>query len=210
MKTLLFDFDGTIADSFEFVFGFLVNAGNGRTYSLEERQAFRYMSMPSIAREVGVAAWRLPFLLYKGRRQMRKQLDSVRPFSDIPPLIRELNGQGYRMMILSSNIEPTIRSFLLKHDLEEYFEDIYGEVGLFGKGPALRKLIAKHHLNAEECVYIGDETRDVKASQSVNIDCIAVTWGFANPMRLRAAKPYAVVSTSRELRSEIAKTNAQP
>ena len=206
MKTLIFDFDGTIADSFDFVFDFLAHVSSPNTqFGSVERKAFRYKSMVAIARGLGIKWWRLPGLLYKGRAQMRAQLDQIRAFEEIPPLLRELHGQQYRMMILSSNIEPTIKTFLRRHEIDGYFEAISGNVGMFGKGPALRKMITKHHLKLEDCVYIGDEVRDVTSAKSVNMACIAVTWGFADPTKLRELSPFAVVASTQELRTAITK-----
>lgn len=204
MKTLIFDFDGTIADSFDYVFAFLASQGHpARTFSHDERQMFRHRSMPTMARQLGIRWWQLPHVWHKGRREMRRHLNQVGVFTEMPPLIRELRGQGYRLMILSSNTEPTIREFLRRHEIDDFFEDVHGKVGLFGKGPALRQMLAKHGLHVDDCVYIGDEVRDVKSAHAVRIDCIAVTWGFADPNSLRGLRPYAVAASSAELRAAI-------
>ncbi|MDB5185423.1 MAG: gph 1 [Candidatus Saccharibacteria bacterium] len=209
MKTILFDFDGTIANSYDFVLDFLLRESKHRHNADFDRESMRHLSMLTMARRLGIAWWRLPGLLTRGRRAMRRHLDTVELFSGMPPLIRELRRQGYRMMILSSNIEPSIHEFLREYDIDDYFDDVRGKVGMFGKGPALRKLLAKHKLEAHDCVYIGDEVRDVGSSEVVGVECIAVTWGFADPAVLRKLKTFAVVDTVDELRAAIDTFNAK-
>ena len=55
MKTVIFDFDGTIADSFDFVLNFLVKAANKPPIENPKlRAAYRNVSMVAIARELGI------------------------------------------------------------------------------------------------------------------------------------------------------------
>lgn len=200
MKTIILDFDGTIANSFDFVVDFLIKkAGNPPVTDRRERDKFRKLSMVAIARLQGISWIRLPFLLVSGRQSMARNMKHIEPFEGMPELIRQLHDDGNLLIIVSTNTASTIKKFLTRHELDDCFDKIIGNIGVFGKAPALRRLIRNQKLVLADCVYIGDEVRDVEASKSINLDCIAVTWGFAGEEFLAAVKPTKLVDTPEEL-----------
>jgi phosphoglycolate phosphatase-like HAD superfamily hydrolase len=200
MKTIIFDFDGTIADSFDFVLDFLTEAaGKELIEDPKKRATYRRFSMLAIARQLGISWFRLPRMLFGGRQAMAARMPQIKPFDGMLEVIQELHKAGFRLMVVSSNSERTIRKFLAQYDIEDYFVRVVGGVGVFGKAPALRRLLKSQRLATSDVMYIGDEVRDIEASTSVGIMAIAVTWGFSNEPFLRKAKPYVVVATPSDL-----------
>jgi phosphoglycolate phosphatase len=199
MAAIIFDFDGTIADSFDYVAGFLADEAGVGPLSEARKQELHGLSMAAMARHFGHSWWRLPGLLFKGRRQMKGVIKRLQPFSGITTVIEKLHAEGHELFIVSSNSVQNVKTFLHHHGLHTYFLEIYGGVGLFGKAPALRKLLRDQHLESKNAVYIGDELRDVQAAQSIKLPIIAVTWGFARPADLEALKPTALATTPSEL-----------
>ena len=65
---------------------------------------------------------------------------------------------------------------------------------MFGKAPMLRQLMHEHHLETKNCLYVGDELRDVEAAQSLELRVIAVTWGFAKQADLADLRPTAMAN----------------
>ena len=204
MRTIIFDFDGTIADSFDFVLDFLVQqSGKQPMPEMADRQKFRRLSMIGIARQLGISWVKLPWLLIAGRREMARSMPNVKPVDGMLELLKNLNTNRYQLMILSTNTSRTIRAFLKHYDLNDHFVKIVGNVGVFGKAPALRRIMKSARVKPEDCIYIGDEVRDIEASSSIGIDCIAVSWGFADMRFLSAASPLAVAETPSELQTLI-------
>jgi phosphoglycolate phosphatase len=199
MAAIIFDFDGTIADSFEYVVDFLVHEGKKQQLDASERQQLRGMSMFAMARRLGNPRWRLLRLLFKGRRRMGKVMDKVEPFDGMPALIQKLHAEGHELFILSSNSVANVHRFLHHHQLHEYFLEVYGGVGLFGKSGALRGLLRDQHIEKPDSFYVGDELRDVQAAQAVDIRVVAVTWGFARPSDLETLKPTALAENPADL-----------
>lgn len=205
MKTIIFDFDGTIADSFDFVLDFLIEAaGMEPIGQADVRAQYRQLSMLGIARRLGISWFRLPLLLIGGRKEMGRRMKHVKPVPGMVELVHELHREGHQLMIVSTNASRTIRTFLRQNDLEGQFVKIVGSISVFGKAPALRRILRAFRLKPNQALYVGDEVRDVEASQSVGVDCIAVAWGFADARFLAAAKPAALVKTPAELRQAIA------
>ncbi len=199
MAAIIFDFDGTIADSFDYIVDFLAKQAKLEPLSAEQKQKLRGLSMVTIARQLGHARWRLLGLFLNGRRRMGATVRHVQPFAEMPELIRKLHAEGHELFIVTSNKARTVRVFLHTQQLHTYFLQIYGGVGLFGKAPALRGLLRDQHIDRKDAVYIGDELRDVQAAQSVGMRVVAVTWGFAQPATLAAKKPTGLANTPAEL-----------
>ncbi|NJM38353.1 MAG: HAD hydrolase-like protein, partial [Akkermansiaceae bacterium] len=71
----------------------------------------------------------------------------------------------------------------------EQFDFISSTSKLTGKAKHLKAIRKTFSLRPEELLYIGDELRDVKASQKAGIPVAAVTWGFNSRESLAASEP---------------------
>lgn len=198
MSAVIFDFDGTIADSFDFIAGFLATEA-GQPMKATEIETLRGRSMASIGRHLGHSWPRLFRLFFKGRREMRRAIKDVKPFVGMPDVIEKLHAEGHELFIVSHNTVSNIHSFLHHHKLHTYFLEIYGGVGLFGKGRALRGLLKDQNLEAKDAVYIGDEGRDIRAARSVRMPVVAVSWGFARSADLEALRPTALAAKPEDI-----------
>jgi phosphoglycolate phosphatase-like HAD superfamily hydrolase len=199
MAAIIFDFDGTIADSFDYVVDFLAREAS-ITLDAEQRKKLRGFSMMAIARQLGHSRLRLLRLFWRGRRDMERSIRQVEPFKGVPDIIHELHAEGHELFILSSNSVANVRTFLHDKSLHKNFLEIYGGIGIFGKAPALRRLLREHTLDKANVVYIGDELRDVQAAQAVGVRSVAVSWGFSRLEDLQALHPTALAHTPAELR----------
>jgi len=194
-KAVIFDFDGTIADSFVYVLNFLkAEAGNMQTYSIAEQKTLRQMSMKRLALHIGVPVWRLPLVYFKGRRVMRAHMEHVQPFAGMPQVIAELHAAGYQLFIASANSGKNIRHLLKGQGLDHYFKAIRGGSGYTGKASFIRQMLIRYRLSKDLTWYVGDETSDVVAASAAGVRCLAVTWGFADPKSLKEMEPEGLAS----------------
>lgn len=198
MAAIIFDFDGTISDSFDYVAGFLAAEAGRAPLSDEQRLELRGRSMLDMARQLGHPWWRLPGLFWKGRRLMRRAIKHVSPFAGMPEVIEKLHAEGHELFIITSNTVANVRAFLREHKLHTYFLEIYGGV-VVSKAPALKRLLKEQQLEAKDAVYVGDERRDVRAAEAAKLRVIAVTWGFARPSDLEALQPTAIADKPSDL-----------
>jgi len=199
MATIIFDFDGTIVDSFEYVADFLAKEAGLPKLDDEQKLLLRGLSMVGMARLLGYSWWRMPRLFFKGRRKMRWSVRHMRPFAGMPELIRKLHAEGHELFMVSSNRVRNIHIFLHEQKLHTYFLEVYGSVGMFGKAPALKRLLREQNLDKETAVYIGDELRDVEAAQAIGLRVVAVSWGFARLKTLTDQQPTALAHSPEEL-----------
>jgi len=199
MAAIIFDFDGTLADSFNYVSDFLAGQAGIAKLNEQQRQDLHGRSINSMVRHLGFRWWQWPGLLLKGRRRMRRAIRNLQTFDGLPELLRKLHAEGHELFIVSTNSLPNLRRFLKAKKVNKYFLQIYGGVGLFGKAAALRQVLHENSLEPNEAVYIGDESRDIDAANEVGIRGVAVSWGFSNPAELKAAKPTVVIDTPEQL-----------
>lgn len=197
--TIIFDFDGTIANTFDYTVDFLNGESARGPLNKNQRAALHGMSMYGIARRMGIPWHRLPGLFFGGRRRMRPAMDNIELYDGMAGVVRGLRSRHHKLYILSTNTTLNINKFLRRHKMENSFEHVYGGVGMFGKAPALRRLLREQHIETKKAVYIGDELRDIQAAQSLGVRVIAVSWGFARHADLKAQGPTAMANKSDDI-----------
>lgn len=205
MATLIFDFDGTIADSMPLILRLFSDIMHRPAPSEAEVQRLRQLPIPEVVKELHVPFWRVPVLLARGRAQMTSHLAEVKLFEGIPEMLEALHREGHVMFIVSSNSSRNVHTFLRLHELEHYFVRVYGGAALMGKAPALRKIMRQNHIDPKAALYIGDEVRDIEAAVKVGIRDVAVAWGFNGEQALKAKEPFALARQPSDLPKLLAK-----
>jgi phosphoglycolate phosphatase len=79
------------------------------------------------------------------------------------------------------------------------FVDLYGGVGLLGKGRVLRRVLKRNSLDPEHTWYVGDEVRDITSAREAGLRIMSVTWGFNNAEILQKHRPTRLIETPDEL-----------
>lgn len=200
MKTIIFDFDGTIADSLEVSISIYRDLTNDtRVLTVDEIEELRKLPLHKVVKAIGVPLWKVPLLVRKGRKIMHGRLNEIKVFDDLPHVFARLKEDGYDLRIVSSNSVENVQTFLKKHDLDTYFSDIHGSIGLFDKARVLRNIIRKDRLQCNMTYYVGDEARDIVASRKAGIRIVSVAWGYNHETLLRDLQPYAIARTPHEL-----------
>lgn len=202
-KNVIFDFDGTIADTIPVMRTIAQNIANEGSYSLkldeETWEWVRDHHLMELPKKFGVPLYKIPGLILKGREQLKKQIFTVPLCKGIKELVTTLTSKGYTCSILSSSKRDMIQQFLLQHDFASYFTFVHSELNLFGKDKALVSLMSQHEFKPEETVYVGDEVRDYEACAKIGLDCISATWGLNSRKALEGAGSKYVVDSTEQL-----------
>jgi len=203
--TIIFDFDGTLADSVGLMIA-LYNEHAGQfgyqVVKLSEFPALRRMGYRKALKSKGVKYRVLPRIAKILASQMRDRMSEVEPYEDIIETLQELRADGFSIGILTSNQADLVKDFLLAHKFPE-FDFVVSEKTLFGKDKALKRIIQRYGLTREQVIYVGDEPRDVHASLKAGVAVIAVSWGLGGKEGFDKEAPTALVDTPLELKETI-------
>lgn len=200
-KVLLFDFDGTIADTRAVAFRIiqeLASEFSFRPLHNDEMEKARHMKTQELIKFLGISRWRVPSIAARGLVKFQEKILEIEPIVDIPEVLKSLHDQGFQLGILTSNAEANVMAFLKRHQLN-YFQFIRTSSKLFGKSRELRRFMKAHGLHPHEIIYIGDETRDIEATQEVSIRMAAVTWGYNSSKVLGSMSPHYLFEKPSEL-----------
>ncbi len=198
-KVIIFDFDGTIADSVD-VFIDIAREISGSHVRIEAEEIRSLRGLIRFGQRIGAPFWRFPLALTKVRGMVDKHIREIDPFDGMPEVIKKLHASGYQLFIVSTNSRVTIEKFLKLNGLAVYFSGVYGSRKLVtSKTKSLRRLMRREELVPAISVFIGDEFRDCEAARSVGMPWIAVTWGFSREETLRKLNPAAVAHKPSEL-----------
>lgn len=191
-QTLVFDFDGTIADTLgetRRIFNEIAPDYGIRQVEEHELDHLRHLSLKQLLEHLGIPKRRVPALISRGTGLMRANITRLKMIEGMPEVIIEMRRHVRRCGILTSNATANVDLFLRTHGLRESFDFISSTCKLTGKAKHLRAIRKTFSLRHEEMLYIGDELRDVKASQKAGIPIAAVSWGFNSRASLAAQAP---------------------
>jgi phosphoglycolate phosphatase len=189
MKSVIFDFDGTIADTLPIAIECAESVLGDLGLTDEKIKRYKNMTVRQLINELDVPYHRIPKYVVIARSFIKQNIPKITVFQGLTEVIKQLHDSGYRLYIVSSNSVENINTILSNNELNQYFESIVGGVGVFGKTIALKSTIKKYKIDKKTCIYIGDEVRDIKASNKVGLSIISVTWGFNGEQILSSNKP---------------------
>ncbi len=192
LKAIIFDFDGTVADTFDTI----VEISNRLALEFGYKQAapdeieqIKNLSSREIIRQSGVSIFKLPFILKRLKNELNNEIHRLAPLPGIREALQDLKMQGYRLGIITSNDRENVTLFLEKNQLKELFEFVYSGATIFGKSRVIDRFLKQNHLAPEEVIYVGDETRDIEAAKRSKIKMISVSWGFNSKTVLAKHNP---------------------
>jgi phosphoglycolate phosphatase len=206
-KLIIFDFDGTIADTFDAGFRILNKLAGEfgfRPLHPKDLEKARDMRTHQLVRFLGVPARKMSRIARRGSEELHSCIQSIQPLRGMPEALRELRGLGYSLGIITSNTELNVNIFLRNHGLE-VFDFIRCSSKLLGKARMIRSVIRRQHVHAVDILFVGDETRDIEACQRVGVRIAAVTWGYNSRRSLAAMKPDFIFDDPQELVSLLAR-----
>jgi len=205
-RLAIFDFDGTLADSFSFFLGVvnrLADEHGFRRIEEHEIESLRRRAARQNVGHLGIPMWKLPRVGRDFRRHMARDIVHIRLFPGVDRLLRGLADQEIRTAVVTSNSLDNVRHVLGPGNAALIRHYACG-AAIFGKRTKLRGVLRSSGVAAAEAICIGDEIRDLEAARAEGIAFGAVAWGYTNPEALRAHEPEEMFSTVDEILRKLA------
>jgi phosphoglycolate phosphatase-like HAD superfamily hydrolase len=200
-KCVIFDFDGTLADTEKINFGIfqeIADIYKLEKISFEEMKKLKKFSASEIIDHLNIKKRNIPGMIRKGRRKLHASIEEVDWCRESwPEVIQELKKAGYIIGVITSNSKKNVKKFL-KNKNAEYFEFIYNS-GLTGKERKIKKVMRKRKLSNEDILYVGDEIRDIKSSHNMKVHIASVDWGYNTRESLERNRPDYIIEEPKEL-----------
>jgi phosphoglycolate phosphatase len=190
-RLAIFDFDGTLADSFPFflsVFNQIADEHGFRRIDHAHVERLRHYGTREMMREVGMPAWKLPLAAATFKTLMRENAEQIRLFPQVDHALRELARGDVKLTIVSSNAEDNIRQ-VLGPELSPLISQYECGMSIFGKTARIRKVLKRAAMAPGAALYIGDQTTDADAARRAGVAFAAVHWGYAPIEALRKVAP---------------------
>ena len=209
-KAVVFDFDGTLSNSFPLVAGKITEA-----IAMFRKEELTEEENNSI---YGPTEEGIILKLIKDQGEAKecflRYLDLYNEYHEellpdfipgIRELLEELNKRNIPVFLLTGRSKESTMITLTKFNAFKYFKAIYTG-GLYGevKDELLNELASIHHYNKEDLVYIGDSLHDVPQCRRANVDIISVSYANTDSYeKLEEINKGNVAKTVEELKAKL-------
>jgi phosphoglycolate phosphatase-like HAD superfamily hydrolase len=209
MKLIIWDFDGTLADSRRHIEAAIDHTL--QAMGLAPRLRETWLACVGLPLEEGIRRVCAPTgcevepVIQTYRGFVNADHDHlIQEFEGMTGLLDELRRRGIPMAIASSKRGKLLRRQLRALGWEGYFDPIVtpDEVAAGKPDPeSLYRVLAAHRLPPEEAVMVGDAAFDLDMAQRAGVPSVAVGHGFASQEALEACHPLAYAPDTAALRA---------
>ena len=197
-KFIIFDFDGTIADTFSVVEEIANEYVKKYSIKLDPKEA-RVLGLKKVLIKSKFPIWKIPAILPSVKKRIGLRLkNDVNLFKGMKNVLKQLSKK-YHLGIVSTNSKESIMIFLTKYKISSLFKFVHSDSSLFGKHIVLKRSFKKYHLTYNDVVYVGDEDRDIQAAKKSHIKIIAVSWGYNSKSLLLKNSPDYIADNPKQL-----------
>jgi phosphoglycolate phosphatase len=171
-KILIFDFDGTIADTKSIYYKATYEAVKKFGYSYKEVDDVIDLgiNLKSVLRRLGLSFITTLFLHRKIMKNIHKYIDEVKKCKDADS-IKDI--KEYKILITNSLKEFVIP--ILRHFNLNCFKEIYGAEDFGDKSEFIKEYLKKNMIKRKDCYYIGDRASDVIIAKKAGCNSIIIS-----------------------------------
>ncbi|GAB5526980.1 MAG: HAD family hydrolase [Roseivirga sp.] len=209
-KTLILDFDGTIADTRKSILETIkFVAGSFRIKVIDEALAESLIGLPlkttfEQVLSLDEKSIEEATLLYR-KHYNAIAIDTISLFPDVKDTLSDLHQKGAHLTIASSKGRESLVRILEKHKIRDLFTFVGGEEDAKNKKPApdiVNLIVERHHYQPNECLVVGDTVFDIEMGQRAGVDTCGVSYGNNSREALTKQNPDYIIDSFGEL-SEI-------
>jgi phosphoglycolate phosphatase len=208
---VLFDFDGTFADTGEGLFESVQSAVRALGFEpLDNATLRRFIGPPvyeSFKRELPINDEQADFAVTKYREAYAKEgITKLKIYDGNLELLKELKESGIKAAVASAKPQKFLIKIVANLGLEDYFEYISAPAD-DKADPSKVKLIEKaaEALKADKSrvLMVGDRYFDIAGANGAGVDSVGVTFGYGSEAELRDAGATFIAHSVAEVRKVI-------
>lgn len=214
-KAVIFDLDGTLADTLEsiqYCANYAIGTCGYPEIPLEKYKVFVGDGADTLIRRCLTYSGDLEGEHYE-KAFLRYQLffkdncmHNVKPYDGIVEMLDSLKQAGIKLAVFSN--KPHERTINVVESLfgKGYFDEILGQTEKRPKKPnpsGVFYLAEKLGVSLEEIAYVGDTSTDMKTGKGAEVWTIGVLWGFRDRAELEKYKADIIVEKPSEIVSQV-------
>lgn len=194
-KAVVFDLDGTLADSLGEIADALNRALSDRGFPTHSLEAYRGMIGEGVENLVTQALppsalGLLPNVISEYRSHYARVLGkSTRAYPGIDALLARLSASGFRLSVLSNKRDDFTGALVKVLFPRIGFVEVRGERDGVPRKPhpqAAVELSQAMKVSVEECLFVGDTRIDMQTATAAGMWPVGVLWGFRSQQELLA------------------------
>ena len=201
IKAIIFDFDGTIADTFKEALKVANQLSKKYGYSpINYKKAIKLKDKDSrkiVKKDLKLSLFKLPKYTREMKEGMLKNYKNIKMYPSMKNILNKLSKK-IEIGIITSNSKELIDRLLKKYRIKK-IKFTYCNSSIFGKHFVIKRVLKHYNLDKEDVLYVGDEARDVKACKKLGIKIVSVTWGYNSPKILKKLKSDFLINKPNEL-----------
>ena len=206
VKLLVFDWDGTLADSTDLIVGAMQAAICQLQYQARSDAQIRDI--------IGLGLVEAAQILFPGierdsheqiancyRLHYAQRAQETSLFQDVPDTLRALQERGYRMAIATGKSRRGLDNSLRQTGLEDFFHATRCADETCSKPhpQMLHEILDELDMRPEHAVMVGDSAYDMEMALNAGMSPIAVSYGVHASARLLKYKPLACLDSLADL-----------
>ena len=199
---IAFDYDGVIVDSLDQ--SLLVarqacqHLGLKSFPTINDIEQLENMSFEDIGRQIRVPENRLKDFTSFVFRRLEQDTNTLSIFEGISDLLLQLSKQ-HTLIVVTTNTNRVVESFLIKHGLEKCFVRIMGDEWQGSKHEKIMGVAQQFNFEKHLVYLVGDTISDIREARLAGINSIAVTWGYQSRNKLLEKSPNYIVETPQDI-----------
>ena len=191
IKTVIFDFNGTIIDDARFSVDIENELLMKRGYKPVTLKYYKeHFGFPVIDyyRSMGISFENEPFEVMSAEfiDEFNRTFLNCPLMPDATEVFEKLKIRGVRMVILSATEQNNLNNQVEKFGISGYFDAVIGTDSIHGHGKidAAINWMNKAQIDRETAVMIGDSTHDYDVSKAIGVGCVLTCRGHQSRSRL--------------------------
>lgn len=199
-KFLIFDFDGTIANTKALYYSAIYNEVKifGYSYKQVDKVIDLGLSLKNVLRKLGFSFFVAWFLHRKIMKNVTKHVNRVKKCKDVD-CIREIKTNK---ILLSNSLKEFVMPIIKHFKLKSCFKKIYGAEDFSNKVDFIKSYLRKNKIKRKNCYYVGDRVADVKIAKEVKCKSIIIAGKCAWDSRAEILReqPDFIISDIKEIK----------
>jgi phosphoglycolate phosphatase len=175
---ILFDLDGTLADSMAHIFA----ATNALRFIFrypkldQSDPRLKTISGQDFVRQIlKLNTLQFVFWLFLLKCLANRNSHKIKLFPGIKAALRQLKKTHHLGIITSAPKKYTHQ--IIKNGGIDFFDRVVTDVRYHDKARHLKRLMKEYSLSPKDLFYVGDEKRDADAAKEAGVPFVAVLWG---------------------------------